>query len=367
MREQTVIVDQATRLARNSTWELQGANRDNAVSNFRDEREGGRWEEHGRSQSGDRTQQLRAKGSPRRRRFKPGQPRRPARYCAAIPAGTCTPRKVDIEDALVSPYPNLKILPGSSGDVDYPEMTTIVQQRFLQDLFSLEEHFDILLIDTSAGLSRETVTYSLESDEAIVVTSIEPTSVMDSYAVIKTISISRPDERISVLMNAAQIPNQADETVQKLRMAVDHFLKRDIGYLGSIPFDANMRNAVLAQEPVMKRYPRERSIAFVESCGTNHHQSIPYSRVRKTPMKTIVFELGLLAFFVSAVVFGAQGASLFDMIARAFIVFIGIELAATTVFAMVSQRPRQAEAEVRENLNDGQPAKRRTPAVQAKA
>ncbi len=163
--------------------------------------------------------------------------------------------KVDIEDALVSPYPNMKILPGSSGDVDYPEMTAIVQRRFLQDLFSLEEHFDILLIDTSAGLSKETVMYSLESDEAIVVTSVEPTSVMDSYAVIKTISISRPDERISVLMNAAQIPNQADETVQKLRMAVDHFLKRDIGYLGSIPFDVNMRNAVLAQEPVMKKFP----------------------------------------------------------------------------------------------------------------
>jgi flagellar biosynthesis protein FlhG len=79
--------------------------------------------------------------------------------------------------------------------------------------------------------------------------------VMDSYAVIKTISISRPAEKVSVLMNAAQVPSQADETVQKLKMAVDHFLKRDIGYLGSIPYDPNMRNAVLAQEPVMKRYP----------------------------------------------------------------------------------------------------------------
>ncbi len=84
-------------------------------------------------------------------------------------------------------------------------------------------------------------------------------------------------------------------------------------------------------------------------------------------MKTIVFELGLLAFFVSAVVFGAEGVSLFDMISRAFIVFIGVELAATTVLAMVSPGPHQREAEARENITDGQPAKRRTPAVQAKA
>jgi hypothetical protein len=84
-------------------------------------------------------------------------------------------------------------------------------------------------------------------------------------------------------------------------------------------------------------------------------------------MKTVVFELGLLSFFVSAVVFGAQGASLFDMISRAFIVFIGIELAATTILAMVSPSPRQREEEVRETLNDGQSGKRRAPAVQAKA
>ncbi len=84
-------------------------------------------------------------------------------------------------------------------------------------------------------------------------------------------------------------------------------------------------------------------------------------------MKTIVFELGLLAFFVSAVVFGAQGASLFDMIARAFIVFIGIELAATTVLAMVSPRPRVEDAKTSENISDSQPVKRRTPPVQAKA
>ncbi len=84
-------------------------------------------------------------------------------------------------------------------------------------------------------------------------------------------------------------------------------------------------------------------------------------------MKTIVFELGLLAFFVSAVVFGAEGISLFDVISRAFIVFIGVELAATTVLAMVSPRSSNQETEARENLSDGQSAKRRTPTVQAKA
>lgn len=189
--------------------------------------------------------------------------------------------KIEIDDALVNAYPNLKILPGSSGDVEYPEVTVLVQQRFLEDLFSLEEHFDFILIDTSAGLSKEIVTYSLESDETIVVTSVEPTSVMDAYAVIKTITISRPDHRISVLVNAAQFPMHAEETVQKLRMAVDHFLKRDINYLGSVPFDKKMRDAVLAQEAVVQKFPASASSLSLRAAAHKIINQSFMSEVRK--------------------------------------------------------------------------------------
>jgi hypothetical protein len=84
-------------------------------------------------------------------------------------------------------------------------------------------------------------------------------------------------------------------------------------------------------------------------------------------MKTVVFEVGLLGFFVSAVVFGAQGASLFDMVARAFIVFIGIELAATLVLAMLMARPPEVSSDVPSDGDATDTSKRRGPAIQAKA
>ncbi len=43
-------------------------------------------------------------------------------------------------------------------------------------------------------------------------------------------------------------------------------------------------------------------------------------------MKKAIFEIGMLGFFVSAVVFGMQGFTLFQSISRGFIVFVGIEL-----------------------------------------
>jgi hypothetical protein len=84
-------------------------------------------------------------------------------------------------------------------------------------------------------------------------------------------------------------------------------------------------------------------------------------------MKTVVFEVGLLGFFVSAVVFVAQGTNLFDTVARAFIVFIGIELAATLVLAMIMSRSPEATTDVHQNGEAVDGAKRRGPAVQAKA
>ena len=84
-------------------------------------------------------------------------------------------------------------------------------------------------------------------------------------------------------------------------------------------------------------------------------------------MKTVVFEVGLLGFFVSAVVFGAQGVNLFDMVARAFIVFIGIELAATLALAMIMSRPPEVSADVPQDGDADEPSKRRAPAAQAKA
>lgn len=183
--------------------------------------------------------------------------------------------KVDIEDALVSRYANLKILPGSSGDVDYPEMTTIVQQRFLQDLFSIEEHFDVLLIDTSAGLSKETVTYSLESDEAIVVTSIEPTSVMDS--------VRRDQDHFDIPSRRTDFcAHECGATAESGRRNCAEtengrrpFPETRYRLSGLDSFRCQHAQCRSRARTGYHAISVERCIPFAASSGSNHHQSIP--------------------------------------------------------------------------------------------
>jgi len=187
----------------------------------------------------------------------------------------------DIEDVLFSPYSRLKILAGSSGEVDYPVMTGPLQAQLLDDLLMLEERFDVLLVDTGAGLNPEIIGYTEHADETLVVTGVEPTAVMDAYAMIKVIVASKNDAQISLVLNNARLPREAEEAAAKLQLAVTNFLKRDIRYLGSVPYDANVAKAVVGQQPVVRAFPLSAASLSIQSIAQMIvHRSL-HSSVRR--------------------------------------------------------------------------------------
>jgi len=159
------------------------------------------------------------------------------------------------DEVIVSPHPGVSVLPGSSGDSNHPTLDAEVVGRIMDELTAMEERFDVVLVDTSAGLSPEIIAYAVNSDETIVVTNPEPTAIMDAYAVIKVISIAQPDATMHVLLNGARTPRDADEAARKLQMAISHFLKVDTTYLGSIPYDANVAKSIVQQRAVVQLFP----------------------------------------------------------------------------------------------------------------
>lgn len=161
----------------------------------------------------------------------------------------------DIEEVLVSPMPGLRLLPGSSGDVDYPPMSADLQSSLIADLKSLEAHADYIIIDTAAGLTPEVVGFAIRADEIMVVTTPEPTAVLDAYAMIKVIHRTKPEMSITVVMNAVRVPAEADDAATKLAVAVDRFLKRSFGYLGTIPYDQHVITSISRQRAVVQEFP----------------------------------------------------------------------------------------------------------------
>ena len=170
-----------------------------------------------------------------------------------------------IEEAAVPVWKGMKILPGSSGDIRFPLIDTEVQLKLFEDLKSLKQLFDFVILDTGAGLNSEVVTSILNTDETVVITTPEPTAVMDAYAVIKTVCLEAGEHlNLKLIVNAAWSPLDAEETGRKLQMVVNHFLKVQIHYLGFVPYDKNVHHAVVEQQPVVLKFPRSASAMSIQ-------------------------------------------------------------------------------------------------------
>ncbi len=89
---------------------------------------------------------------------------------------------------------------GSGGVQELAELTEIQRNRFLQDLLELQNQEEVILIDTGAGLHRNVLAFVLAADEVIVVTTPEPTALMDAYGMIKTIYREKKNAKISVVV-----------------------------------------------------------------------------------------------------------------------------------------------------------------------
>jgi flagellar biosynthesis protein FlhG len=173
--------------------------------------------------------------------------------------------EIGIEDSLTSLFPNLSLFSSSGGDpvIDVDERGLVgLLDRFTR----LEEPFDIIIIDTPAGLNPGIIRYSVFADETYVVTTSEPTAIMDAYAMIKAVSRQKRDHPFSMIINAVQKSREADEAMEKLTNAVGHFLRRGIDRAGTIPFDDHVSQAIKRQTPLVREFPRAaaaRSLATI--------------------------------------------------------------------------------------------------------
>ncbi len=162
---------------------------------------------------------------------------------------------MDVDDVLVTGPSGLKVLPASTGDVEYPLGGGELQERFMEELFSTEETFDAMLIDTGAGLNDEVIGYTGYADKVLVVTTPEPTAIMDAYAMVKVIWSVRADASIQLVLNNARSPREAQDVGAKLKMAVNHFLQRDLDITAVIPADPTVPKAITQQTPLVIGYP----------------------------------------------------------------------------------------------------------------
>ncbi len=153
----------------------------------------------------------------------------------------------------------IKILPAGSGVQQFTNLDGGQKMRFMEELDNLHESFDIVLIDTEAGISENVTYFSVAAHDILVVTSPDPTAITDAYALMKLLSTRYHQKVFSLIVNSVANNEEGLEVYQKLTTVANRYLSISIDYMGCIPFDKRVRESIRRQQPMINLYPTSKT------------------------------------------------------------------------------------------------------------
>ncbi|MCR5716301.1 MAG: MinD/ParA family protein [Lachnospiraceae bacterium] len=198
----------------------------------------------------------------------------------------------NIKDIITWGPMDVGFISGGSGIAGMSNLSREYLVYIIQNLAELDAIADIIIIDTGAGISDAVLEFLVASGEILLVTTPEPTSITDSYSLLKELShhsrFSPEATQIKVLANKVETEEEGKNLYNRLNMVVSRYLKLPIRYLGSIPQDNKLSRAVMQQSPVSLIEP-------------NALSSLSYERIANRLMNREVSDTiprrGMAAFF----------------------------------------------------------------------
>ncbi|MDY0362917.1 MAG: MinD/ParA family protein [Desulforegulaceae bacterium] len=159
-----------------------------------------------------------------------------------------------LKDIIIKDWNNIDIIPGSSGveqfeTLEKKELENIITQ------FSNMNEYDYIIVDTGAGISKAVVSFCLASSILIVAIVPEPSSLTDSYSLLKVLKFNGFNSRVNIISNKAESETLGEKTFQKFKNTVLKYIDLNLSFLGSIPEDKSVTKAVSMQLPFIINFP----------------------------------------------------------------------------------------------------------------
>ncbi|NQX57373.1 MinD/ParA family protein [Paenibacillus qinlingensis] len=174
----------------------------------------------------------------------------------------------------------LEFIAGGSGFNDLLRLTEEELDYFAEQVMQLNGYVDFIIFDTGAGLSKETLKFILAAEEAIVVTTPEPTSITDAYAIIKMVNSMGHDVSFKLVINRVTDEREGKQTADKISLVAKQFLNIHIPTVGFVEDDPVVSKAVKRQIPFSIAFPYSTATKSIKTLTDNY---IKGYRVIETP------------------------------------------------------------------------------------
>ncbi len=155
-----------------------------------------------------------------------------------------------LRDIIIQTDYGIQIIAGASGFAKIANLSDEERQDFINELDDLSG-MDVIIIDTSAGVSDNVLGFIAASDDVIIITTPEPTAITDAYGIIKIIAteIDYVDLDLKLVVNRVNSVVEGRKVAERVINIAGQFLNLKVDYLGFIYDDNLVHTAVLKQKP----------------------------------------------------------------------------------------------------------------------
>ncbi|MEO1889035.1 MAG: MinD/ParA family protein [Cycloclasticus sp.] len=160
-----------------------------------------------------------------------------------------------LKEIMIDGPRGLKVVPGATGIAEYAHLSGEQKTILLAALDKLQQFFDYLIIDTAAGIGDDVLDFIKASQFAIIIITPEPTSLTDSFSLLKVLKRSNYNRTSYVLVNMAMNYENSQSIYKRFESAVKKYIHVDIAYLGYIQVDETMISSVSLQCPAVLLSP----------------------------------------------------------------------------------------------------------------
>jgi len=183
-----------------------------------------------------------------------------------------------LEEILLDGPFGIRIIPASSGIQELTRLDAASELRLVQGLQRVSQAIDWLLIDTAAGIHDSVIKLLMAAQEVLLITTPEPTALVDAYAMVKVVHLRDPQKPLWLLVNNAQNEEEAEETIEQLQAATKRFLNRELQILGMVPTDPFMLQSVRQQRCVVDLYPQAPATQAFSRAALQLQKKIPLQK-----------------------------------------------------------------------------------------
>ncbi len=196
-------------------------------------------------------------------------------------------KKKSLEELVFSYSANLHFIFGDSGREDHPHINRDLLDYFFFALDRLATKYDYFILDSAAGADELTLYQLSKSNFNILLTSPEPTAIMDAYAVIKLLKNEGSSANNLVVLNKCSNAEEAKNSFSNLSMASKHFLGIEPNFLGWISFSNAIHQSILNQELYLRSTPQSRTAEEIYSIAERFESIATWLIMTKDTAETV--------------------------------------------------------------------------------